>query len=62
MKSKKKFLGVYYSILLCYGSLLWVNLVQGGHSLFNFFKVGYLKKSLGNPGLNILKYKLYLLI
>ena len=29
------------------------SLVGGGNSLFNFFKEGSLKKSFGNPSLNL---------
>ena len=44
-EQKKRSLGVFYDSF-------WVIFVQGCHSFYNFSKGGYLKKSLGNPGLN----------
>ena len=41
MKNKKKSSKVFLS-----------NLVEGSHGFFNFFKGGYLHKTLGNPDLN----------
>ena len=60
---EKKFLGVLISNFKTYTRYSWVeeknkkksrknNLVEGGNSLFSFFKGGNLKKKMGNSGLN----------
>ena len=38
-------------VLGCFNGRFLRNLRGGGHSFFNFFKGGLLKKSLGNPDL-----------
>ena len=50
-KEQKKVFGVF-------NGSFFSNLVGGGHSFFNLFKVGLLKKSLGNPVVQKFRSKL----